>query len=228
MAKDPAPARHVRVERNIYRRPSGIYELGFKDAAGRQRWRTVDGGITAARALRDELLSRRNRGEHIAPDVRLRFADAAAKWLDGPVLDLRPRTQECYRNAVQHNLMPAIGRRRLDAISPDDLAHLVRQLRSCGLSESSIVIVIGVANRIYRYAARRLGGSGSNPVSLMLPSARPKPSQRKSRLIFEGRELEQTIAAAEEAIPHAFHACCAHRSKALGVARAQVGGRASR
>jgi len=37
-------------------------------------------------------------------------------------------------------------------------------------------IVLGVTNRVYRYAARRLGWAGTNPVSLMLPSDRPKPS----------------------------------------------------
>lgn len=190
--------RRVRVERNIYRRPSGVYEVGFKDGAGKQRWRTVEGGITAARALRDELLSRRHRGERIVPDRNLRLEEAAAKWLDGPVRDLRPRTHECYRSALERHLLPAIGNRRLDSISPDDLSMLVRELRRDGLSEASIVIVIGVANRVYRYAARRLGWSGTNPISLLLPSERPKPSQGKRRRIFEGRELEQTIAAAVE------------------------------
>jgi integrase len=199
MSKDPSAVRRVRVERNIYRRPSGTYEVGFKDGAGKQRGRTVDGGISAARALRDELLARRHRGEQVVGDGRLRLGDVAAKWLDGPVRDLRERTQACYRNAV-HHLAYTLGSRRLDSISPDDLALLVRQLRHAGLSEASIVIVIGVANRIYRYAARRLGWSGANPVSLMLPSERPKPSQAKRRRIFEGRELEQTVAAATE--PH--------------------------
>src|SRR5579884_2417959 len=97
MSKHQSLPRRLWVERNIYRRPSGVYEVGFKDGAGKQRWRTVEGGITAARALRDELLSRRNRGAHAAPDRRLRFADAAAKWLDGPVRDLRPRTQSATR-----------------------------------------------------------------------------------------------------------------------------------
>ncbi len=177
---------------------SGVFEVGFKDGAGKQRWRTVAGGITAARVLRDELLARRGRGERLATDGRLRFAEAAARWLEGPVLDLRPRTQECYRNAVAQHLLPSFAMRRLNAISADDLAALVRRLRSDGLSESTIVIVIGVANRLYRYAARRLGWSGTNPVSLMLPSERPKPSQGKRRRIFEGRELEQTIMAASE------------------------------
>ncbi len=34
--------RRVRVERNIYRRPTGVLEVGFKDGAGIQRWRTAD------------------------------------------------------------------------------------------------------------------------------------------------------------------------------------------
>jgi integrase len=114
------------------------------------------------------------------------------------VRDLRPRTDECYRNAVNTHLLPQLGDRRLDAITPDDLAALVRGMRGKGLSESTIAIAIGVMNRICRYATRRLGWAGTNPVSVMLSSERPKPSQSKRRRIFEGVELEQTIAAAQE------------------------------
>lgn len=193
-----AAPRRVRVERNIYRRASGVYEVGFKDGAGRQRWRTVDGGITAARAARDELLVRRSRGERIASNARLRFGDAAVQWLAGPVVDLRATTQACYRNAVEQHLIRRFGTHRLDSISPDDLAALVRELRVARLAESTIVIVVGVVNRIYRYAARRLGWAGTNPVSLLLPSERPKPGQTAKRRLFEGAELEQTITAAGE------------------------------
>jgi hypothetical protein len=197
MSEDNQP-RRVRVERNIYRRATGVYEVGFKDGTGKQRWRTVAGGITAARAARDELLSRRARGERVTSSPRLRFGDAATRWLEGPVLDLRPATQSCYRNAVDQHLRDRLGQRRLDTITPEDLAELVRVLRRNGLAESTIVIVIGVANRIYRYAARRLGWAGANPVSLMLSSERPKPSKGKRRRIFERGELEQTISAAGE------------------------------
>ncbi|MFZ0041576.1 MAG: site-specific integrase [Solirubrobacteraceae bacterium] len=190
--------RRVRVERNIYRRASGVYEIGFKDVGGKQRWRTVDGGITAARAFRDQLLGQRARGERIADNGRLRFGDAAGRRLGGPVSDLRPATQGCYRNAVERHLRERFDAHRLDAITPDNLADLVRELRTGGLAESTIVIVIGVVNRIYRYAARRLGWVGTNPVSLMLSSERPKASQGKRRRVYEGSELEQTIAAAVE------------------------------
>jgi hypothetical protein len=135
--------RRVRVERNIYRRPSGVYEVGFKDGSGKQRWRTVDGGITAARAVRDELLSQRAGGEPIANNGRLRFGDAAVRWLDGPLADLRPATQACYRNAVKQHLLSRFSARRLDAITPEDLATCVRELRGVGLSEATIVIVVG-------------------------------------------------------------------------------------
>ena len=198
MSKDAGAPRRARVARNIYRRGSGVYEVGFKDAAGKQRWRTVEGGITAARALRDQLLAQRARGERVADHGRLRFGDAAERWLSGPVADLRPATQGCYRNAVKQHLLGRFERRRLDAVGPDDLAGLVREMRTEGLAESTIVIVVGVTNRIYRYAARRLGCMGTNPVSLMLASERPKASGGKRRRIFEGAELEQTIAAAEE------------------------------
>jgi len=198
MAEETSSPRRVRVERNIYKRSTGVYEVGFKDVVGKQRWKTVAGGISAARAARDELLAKRHRGERVDTGGRLRFADAAAQWLDGPVQDLRPRTGECYRNALKQHLLPRFGSRRLEAISPEDLAELVRDVRRQGLSESTGSIAIGVTNRVYRYAARRLGWSGSNPVSLMLSSERPKPSQAKRRRIFEGQELEQTITAAPE------------------------------
>lgn len=198
MANNEAAPRRVRVERNIYRRPTGVFEVGFKDASGKQRWRTVDGGITAARALRDQLVAQRNRREPAPDNVRLRFGDAADQWLAGPVTDLRQTTRDCYRNAIDNHLRQRFGARRLDAVTPDDLAALVRDLRDEGRAEASIAICVGVTNRIYRYAARRLGWVGTNPVSLMLPSERPKPSQAKRRRLFEGTELEETIAAAAE------------------------------
>ncbi len=198
MAEAADSPRRERVERNIYRRGTGVFEVGFRDAAGKQRWRTVTGGITAARALRDELVARRNRGEQVVHSASLRFADVAEKWLEGPVSDLRPRTGECYRNALEQHLLPRLACRRLDRLTPDDLADLVRDLRHQGLSESTSSIAIGVTNRVYRFAARRLGWTGTNPVSLMLPSERPKPSHAKRRRIFVGAELEQTVRAASE------------------------------
>ena len=115
---------------------------------------------------------------------------------------------------------------RLDAISPDDLAALVRELRADGLAESTIVIVVGVANRIYRYAARRLGWVGTNPVSLLLPSERPKPGQSAKRRLFERGRARADDRRRRRAVRHAVHAGGVHRRSCLRAAR-DSGGRTS-
>lgn len=196
---EPADApRRVRLERGIYRRATGVLEVGFKDEVGRQRWRTVDGGILAARKLRDDLAARRARGESVAPKPKLKFGEAADSWLEGPVLDLRETTQAKYRTIVNEHLRTRLGARRLDGIVADDLARLVREMRTEGKSEATIAVVLGVVGQVYKFAARRLGWKGIIPTTLMLPSERPKVSLAKRRPIFTGEQLEQTIAAAHE------------------------------
>jgi integrase len=198
MAESSEAPRRVRVERGIYRRATGVLEVGFKDEVGRQRWRTVDGGILAARKLRDDLAARRARGESIAPKPKLKLGEAADSWLDGPVLDLRETTQAKYRTIVNEHLRQRFAPRRLDAIVADDLARLVREMRTEGKSEATIAVVLGVVGQVYKFAARRLGWKGTIPTTLMLRSERPKVSQAKRRPIFTGEQLEQTIAAAHE------------------------------
>ena len=196
MADTSATPRRIRVERGIYRRPTGVFEVGFKDEDGRLRWRTVDGGILAARKLRDDLAARRARGESVGPNPKLRFGDAADLWLGGPVLDLRDTTQAKYRSIVNEHPRPRLAARRLDGIAADDLARLVRELRATGMSEATIAAALGVVGRIYKFASRRLGWTGTLPTTLMFASERPKVSQANRRPIFTAEELEQTIAAA--------------------------------
>jgi hypothetical protein len=59
MPKTVAAPPRSRVERDIYRRPDGKLEIGYRDSAGKQRWKVVEGGITAARAERDTILAAR-------------------------------------------------------------------------------------------------------------------------------------------------------------------------
>lgn len=123
MAEPTNTPRRVRVERGIYRRATGVLEVGFKDETGRQRWRTVDGGVLAARKLRDDLTARRARGESVAPQPKLRFGEAADSWLGGPVLDLRETTQAKYRAIVTEHLRLRFEARRLDAVTPRTISR---------------------------------------------------------------------------------------------------------
>jgi integrase len=198
MTESSQSPRRVRVERAIYRRSTGVLEVCYKDENRRLRWRTVYGGILAARKLRDDLNARRARGESVAPDPKLRFGEAADRWLDGPVIDLRDTTQVKYRSIVDGHLRPRFHARRLDGITADDVARLVRELRADSKSEATIAVAVAVIGRIYKFAVRRLGWHGTIPTTLLLSSERPKISLAKRRPIFIGEQLEQTIAAARE------------------------------
>ena len=61
MATTVAAPRRSRVERNIYRRPDGKPEIGYRDSTGKQRWKVVEGGITAARRTRHDPRGARKR-----------------------------------------------------------------------------------------------------------------------------------------------------------------------
>ncbi|MGH2973877.1 MAG: tyrosine-type recombinase/integrase, partial [Solirubrobacterales bacterium] len=194
--------RRQRVERNIYKRTDAegrtVLEVGYRDSTGRQRWRTVEGGIRAARTVRDDLLARRGRGERVQPNPRLRFEQAAHAWLEDQVAALRPATQAIYRNAVENHLNPQWGRRRLEAVSVDDVARLVRDLRAAGKSEWTIAGVLKAANRIFKFAKRRLDWHGESPVAALDASERPTTAATERRRIYRGDELAQTLAAATE------------------------------
>jgi integrase len=93
---------------------------------------------------------------------------------------------------------PRYRNRRLDGITADDLAALVRDMRLQGKSEATIAAVLGAVGRIYKFAARRLGFTGMNPIALMLSSERPKVSLAKRRPIFTPEQIEQTLAVSTE------------------------------
>lgn len=64
------PPRRVRVECGIYRRyGNGVFEVGYYDDKGKQRWRTVDGGLEEARRLRRELHKSRGRNQRLRADL---------------------------------------------------------------------------------------------------------------------------------------------------------------
>jgi integrase len=194
----PASApRRTRIESNIYKRPDGALELGYRDSEGRQRWQALGHvGIKTARAERDSILGARGKGTRVVPSPRLRFGEATERWLTGPVAELRPSTQAAYRHAVAHALK-RWQRRRLDAIEPGQCVQLVRELRAEGLSESYIGSVLGCAHQVFRFARRHLRWQGASPVADLLRSERPSTTAAERR-VYVGDELAQTIAASHE------------------------------
>jgi integrase len=194
------PPRRTRVQgernHNLYQRPDGRYEVGWRD--GSQKWRTLppDTTLTHARGIRDGILAARARGEPVRWNPRLKFGEAADRWLAEQVADLKPQTRATYRSAVEVHLRPRWGRTRLDAITTDDAARLVRDLRALGLSEWTITGALKAANRVFRFARRRMGWAGESPVAGLEAGERARPSQAPRRRVFTREELAATIGAA--------------------------------
>jgi integrase len=225
MSKPSAPPRRVSVERNIYKRADGKLEVGYRDSTGKQRWTPVVGGITAARAVRDDVLGRKARGERVAPNPKLRFGEAADKWLAGPVASLRPATRSIYRSHVDNHLRDRFGRDRMDAITGDDIARLVRELRDEGKSEWTISGVVKSCSQVYKYAASRMAWNGVNPTTLLQNGERPKTGATTRRRIYRDDELTQTLQAARDPYKTMFALAAvtgARLSEVLGLVWADV------
>lgn len=193
--------RRTRIEPGIYRRPDDKLEIGFRDAQGKQRWRTVDGRITAARkALADEH-ARRNRGERIAANPRLTFPDAAKEWWDARVVKLRPNTQSGYGTCLARLQAPEhFGRRRLTDISPTDVARYVSaaRLKDGGAPKGSTLRGdLRVLSSIFTFAARHLGYVGGNPVALLDKVERPSAEDERPKRILNADELGRLLAAVD-------------------------------
>ena len=163
------PKRRVAVpgNRGVYWRPDGLLEVGFRDADGRQRWRGPFETITAARAGRGDARAKARGGERESANPRLKFGEAADRWLAEQVVELRRQTRARYASHVRNHLRPRWGHRRMDAIDVTDAARLVRELRAAGLAESSINSVLQVANRVFKFARRHCRWRGENPLELL-------------------------------------------------------------
>jgi integrase len=198
--KSGKPKRRVAVPGNsgIYWRANGRFEVGYRDADGVLRWRGPFDTISAARAGRGDAKAKARGGERESANPRLRFGEAADRWLAEQVAGLRSQTRKRYRSHVTNHLRPRWGNRRMDAIDVTDAARLVRELRATGLAESSINSVLQVANRVFKFARRHCRWRGENPLELLERTERPKVSETPERRIYEGDELAQTLAASWE------------------------------
>ena len=202
MTERAAPPRRRRVpgkdNTGIYERPDGRYEIGFQDADDRVRWRGPFDGIIAARKARAQEVAKAAQGQRIARDPRMLFATAAELWWEAHAMAKREATRDIYRRHLDTHLMPAFAKRRLAEIDVDAVARYVSIKLASGAAAWSIKGHLTVLSSIFRYAIRRLGFEGANPVSMLERGERPSPSQAPERRIYSRRELEQTLAATSE------------------------------
>jgi integrase len=219
VGKSTAP-RRVRIEPGIYRRPDGALEIGWRDAQGKQRWRKVQGRLKAARAALAEEHARRGRGERIASDPRLTFDRAADAWWEARALKLRDTTQEAYAAALRH-LRGCFGKRRMTDITATDVARYVTAKQGEGLKGWTVKGHMTVLSSVFTYAARHMGLTAQNPITLLDRVERPSSDDEKPKRILNADELSSLLGAADDAYSTLFDLAAetgARLAEALGLA----------
>jgi len=137
-------------------------------------------------------------------DRQVRVSDFLEQWLARglPSSAVSPNTIDNYAWAIHGHLIPALGHRRLVALTPADVDAMLREKAAAGLSRSSILRLHGTMLRGLRYAERH-GMVARNVAALVDPPAGPTKSNRSltaeqaSRLLeaSRGHRLEALFAA---------------------------------
>jgi Phage integrase, N-terminal SAM-like domain len=188
-----------RVERGIYEQPNGKYMVCFM-VDGKPRFRVVGLDLNEARCQREMLVQAAKRGE-VAVTTSLRLSSVVERWLVRyealVAADLRrPRTLEAHRYYLDGHLLPRLGRRRVSAITADDVCDLVAGMRATGCSEKTIANVLATLHGVLRFA-RRKGWVVDDPIAKLEFDERPRPQPRRQRVL--GRdEVVRLLACADE------------------------------
>ncbi len=171
------------------------YEIGYRDSAGKQRWKAVTGNLKDAEAALEEVRGRLRRGERVAP-TRQTFEDVAKAWLAAQS-EIRPRTREAYDCALRVHLLPRFGRRRITTITDEDVIHLIADLGEAGYTGWTIRGRLTPLAGTLKYAARR-GLIGHDPMQRLERGERPKVGRHEMRILSRS-EIGALVDAADDA-----------------------------
>ena len=123
----------------------------------------VDGEtIEARRREAAEVIDRIKRGEDPKPAPEATVADLAERFLKNHVeVRCKPNTAKSYREALHNHVLPALGKKPVTAVVPDDVAALHHQLRD---RPSVANLAVRVLSRMYVLAeAWGMAPPGRNP-----------------------------------------------------------------
>ncbi|HEY8775904.1 MAG TPA: tyrosine-type recombinase/integrase [Gaiellaceae bacterium] len=197
-------ARHVRVERGIYRNTvTGSFEITYTEDS-KQVWQTITGGLKDAQRARRNVLGKHDRGERAAPS-RQTVAQVADEWLAAQAGRLRPRTLQTYRTHLREHVLSSklgrdtgqtLGSRKVNAVRAHDVARLIGELTGKGLQPWSVHGVLSPLSALFQYAILN-EWADRNPVRALERGQRPQ-IERRSRRILSGEEIGKLLAATGE------------------------------
>jgi integrase len=212
MQDERSTRRRVRIADNLYERPGkkrgeNRYEVGYADANGVWRMKTLRArSRTEARAERDAFLAKLRRGE-IAPPSNITFAEVAAEFLTMfetlvAAGERAERTLERYRSALDLHVIPTLGERPIQKITADQLAALIASRRTASRRRSALAPwtvrgIVTPVRRVFALAVRR-GYIAENPVLRLHADELPRGGAQSEPRALSAEEVRQLLACSPE------------------------------
>jgi integrase len=184
------PTRHRGITYRVRANGSRLYSIFHQG-------RYVKAGATLEEALTKQAQLRQARGQ--APSLRPKsFEEIAEAWLASKTR-INETTRQDYRDALDRLLIPRFGKRRIQEISADEIAELIRERELEGRSASTIRnTVLKPLSGIFKYAIRK-GLVMISPASLLTDDERPAASpDREPMHGWSDEQIAAATAAAEE------------------------------
>lgn len=193
-----ADRKRVRVGPNLWLNRNGSFEdIRTNPATGKQQLTTLKAKAkTDAKREQRALAVRMDRGEAVAPS-RLTFRQVAEEFVQSfeskvAAGERSPRTLERYRQYLDRHIIPALGRREIQKVSPNVLAQFLSEKRTEGLSPWSRKGMVTPLGRIFALAVRR-GYISENPLHRLDPDELPKGQNQNEARTLNREELTALV-----------------------------------
>ena len=126
--------RRGRGEGTVFERANGTWAgevtTGY-DENGKQKRKTVY-GKTQAEALAKLAQVKQQLATGTFTDTKLTVKTYLEQWLSHKEGQVKPRTAELYRHLATHHIVPKVGRKRLDKLTPLDVQGMVSTVATIG------------------------------------------------------------------------------------------------
>jgi integrase len=183
---DEKPTRNAKGEGSITKRPDGTYR-GYVPVNGKRK--TFSAPTKAlAQQKRRELLNARDTGELATGKAPL-LADWLEHWLT--ISNHKRSTTNGYRQTIRKNIVPALGKVRLNMLTMEQVEQLYADMADRGLKGSTIHQAHSVLRAALKQAVWR-GHATRNVAALVKP-----PSVGRVKMgVFSSADSDAILAAA--------------------------------
>jgi integrase len=151
----------------------------------------TEGEAVAAQA---EARGRAARGEQVTP-AKITFGEVAEAWFESK--KIRAKTRRDYGRSLDNVVLPKFGKKKIGAVTVDDIAALIRDLEKDGKSANTILNHLKPLSGTLAFAVRRRYIS-SNPYEALTRDDRPARGRKPEAHEWSDDEIASLIEAAEQ------------------------------